>query len=102
MTYDFAKELSPQSPSRQGTRLVEQYFNTRDSSPLTVVVSRKESSSDEKELRAAIEKLRRRLYVQGVTAVRSLTDPLGDILPNDACPFLVKMHGAGDYWKITR
>ncbi len=81
VTYDFAKELSPQSPSRQGTRLVEQYFNTRDSSPLTVVVSRKESSSDEKELRAAIEKLRRRLYVQGVTSVRSLTDPLGDYPP---------------------
>ena len=82
VTYDFAHELSPSSPSREGTRLVENFFNTRDGSPLTIVLATQEPMQDDKAFRAAIESVRRKLYVDGVASVRTLTDPLGDYPPD--------------------
>jgi RND superfamily putative drug exporter len=82
VTYDFARELNWDAPSRAGTRLLERYFTTRDASPITVIVARPTAIEDEKHWRAAIEDLKQKLYVPSVLAVRSLTDPLGDFPPD--------------------
>jgi putative drug exporter of the RND superfamily len=81
VTYDFARELNENAPSRQGSLLVAKHFQSSDNSPLTVVMNGKESFASDKEIRQAIEKLRGKLYVEGVVSVRSLTDPLGDFPP---------------------
>jgi RND superfamily putative drug exporter len=82
VTYDFANELSENASSRQGTDLVERYFNSRDASPLIVVLSTSRPFADDKTFRLAIDELRQNLYLEGVEAVRSITDPLGDFPPD--------------------
>ena len=81
VTYDFTEELSANAPSRQGARLIEQYFATRESRPLTVLVTRRTPFSSAGELRDASHILSQELYTDGVVSVRSLTDPLGDYPP---------------------
>jgi RND superfamily putative drug exporter len=81
VTYDFLKELSWSAPSREGARLIDTYFSTRDNSPITVVLVSKEPFT-EAVMREAINQVRIGLYLDGVTAVRTLTDPLGDYPPD--------------------
>ncbi len=81
VTYDFLRELSWSAPSREGARLIDRHFSTRDNSPVTVVMVAAEPLGEE-EMREAINQLRVKLYLPGVTAVRSLTDPLGDYPPD--------------------
>lgn len=81
VTYDFLRELSWYAPSREGARLIDKHFSTRDNSPVTVVMVADEPLSEEA-MREAINRLRIKLYLPGVTAVRSLTDPLGDYPPD--------------------
>ncbi len=80
VTYDFLHELSWSAPSRQGARLIDKFFSTRDNSPVTVVMVAKDPL-EEASMREAINRIRLRLYLPEVTAVRSLTDPLGDYPP---------------------
>lgn len=84
VTYDLPDELSESAPSRQGAVVVERYFAARDGSPITVLVNRPTEFASEEELQAACDRLTRVLYVSGVEAVRSLTDPLGDYPPGKA------------------
>lgn len=81
VTYDFTEELSANAPSRQGSDLIEQFFATRESRPLTVLLTRDEPFTDTKEMREANHLLSQKLYTDGVQSVRSLTDPLGDYPP---------------------
>jgi len=81
VTYDFLKELSWSAPSREGARLIDKHFSTRDNSPVTLVIVAAEPLKEER-MREAIDSLRVKLYLPGVTAVRSLTDPLGDYPPD--------------------
>lgn len=81
VTYDFTEELSANAPSHQGADLIEQFFSTRESRPLTVLLTRQKPFEDTKELRAASHLLSQKLYTDGVVSVRSLTDPLGDYPP---------------------
>ncbi len=81
VTYDFLRELSWSAPSREGARLIDRHFSTRDNSPVTVVLVADEPLGEE-EMREAIDRIRIKLYLPGVTAVRSLTDPLGDYPPD--------------------
>jgi putative drug exporter of the RND superfamily len=81
VTYDLTEELSEDSPSRRGSRLIAQFFSTGDSSPVTLIVTRPEAFESEEALRAACTELAAALYTDGVTSVRSLTDPLGDYPP---------------------
>jgi len=81
VTYDFLRELSWSAPSREGARLIDRHFSTRDNSPVTVVLVADEPLGEE-EMREAINRIRIKLYLPGVTAVRSLTDPLGDYPPD--------------------
>lgn len=81
VTYDFAKELSADAPSRRGARLITEYFPTLDSSPVTIMMIRGTPFSSDQELRSACTQLSQTLYTQGVDSVRSVTDPLGDYPP---------------------
>jgi putative drug exporter of the RND superfamily len=81
VTYDFLRELSWTAPSRQGARLIDKFFSTRDNSPITVVLVAKEPLTDVV-MREAINRIRANLYIPGVSSVRSLTDPLGDYPPD--------------------
>ncbi len=81
VTYDFTEELSPDSPSRRGARLIEHFFPTRDSSPVTLLVTRSEPFPEDAALQEACQQMTATLYVDGVDSVRSLVDPLGDFPP---------------------
>lgn len=81
VTYDFIAELSANSPSRRGERLVQSYFATNHGSPVTLILTRKIAFENEEQLREDCTELASRLYVDGVVSVRGLTDPLGDYPP---------------------
>ncbi|MCY2975629.1 MAG: MMPL family transporter [Planctomycetota bacterium] len=82
VTYDFLTELNETAPSRRGTELIERFFTTRDNSPLTLVVVAENPFNDVDQLTKAVEKLGNQLYLDGVTSVRSISDPLGDYPPD--------------------
>ncbi len=81
VTYDLTEELSDNSPSRRGQSLIATFFDTIDSSPVTILVTRDQPFESEESLREACQELATRLYLEGVSSVRSLTDPLGDYPP---------------------
>ncbi len=82
VTYDFLTELNATAPSRRGTELIERFFTTRDNSPLTLVVVAENPFKDVEDLTKAVERLGNQLYLDGVTSVRSISDPLGDYPPD--------------------
>ena len=81
VTYDFTAELSSNSPSRRGERLVQGYFATNHGSPVSIIVTRRTPFASEDQLRKDCTELATQLYVEGVVSVRGLTDPLGDYPP---------------------
>ncbi len=81
VTYDLTAELSEDAPSRRGARWISEFFPTLDSSPVTVLMIRQSPFDSEQQMRAACTDLSQRLYAQGVSSVRSATDPLGDYPP---------------------
>jgi RND superfamily putative drug exporter len=82
VSYDLLKQLPEVRPSRQGTELLARYFPVGETGPLTVLVQDMHARFDTKEGRALLGSLTHELYVPGVEAVRSITDPLGDFPPN--------------------
>jgi RND superfamily putative drug exporter len=84
VTYDFLSGLADSSPSKSGTRLLQQHFPIGESGPLTVVIKRPfENPKDDfngknSEGRAELAKLTEALYVEGVTSIRGVTDPRGE------------------------
>lgn len=94
VTYDFAEELSSDAASRRGSALISQFFKTRDSSPLTILLIRNEPFASDDELRQASEALSQELYLHGVDSVRSVSDPLGDYPPARAMSLVNK-----DAWR---
>ncbi|NLF71813.1 MAG: MMPL family transporter [Candidatus Anammoximicrobium sp.] len=81
MTYDFLRQLPRQRPSRQGAEFMQRHFSVGESGPLTVLAYQSDAAFDTKEGRQQISELGRELYVPGVTAVRSVADPLGKFPP---------------------
>ena len=88
VTYDFVEELSADAPSRRGMTLTRKYFDTNDSSPVTILLLRDEQFATDDELRKASDKIADSLYMNGVNAVRSVNDPLGDYPPHRTMGFL--------------
>ncbi|MGA2034672.1 MAG: MMPL family transporter [Thermoguttaceae bacterium] len=89
VTYDFPGELSQQRPSIQGTRLLENYFPTGETGPISVLAHREGVDFDSREGRKLVSLLTKELnefsYTDGqgrslrpVNSVRSLTNPLGE------------------------
>lgn len=88
VTYDFVEELSVDAPSRRGIALTRKFFDTNDSSPVTILLVRDEPFATDEELRKASDKMSELLYIGGVHAVRSVNDPLGDYPPHRTMGFL--------------
>lgn len=81
VTYDLIAELSSNSPSRRGERLVQSYFAANHGNPVTIVLTRELPFASEDQLRKDCSELASSLYLEGVDSVRNLTDPLGDYPP---------------------
>ncbi len=88
VTYDFVEELSVDAPSRRGMALTRRFFDTNDSSPVTILLVRDEPFASDEELRKASDKMSDSLYLDGVSSVRSVNDPLGDYPPHRSMGFL--------------
>ncbi len=94
VTYDLTEELSQSATSRRGAKLIGEYFPIEDGSPISVMLVRKQPFASEEELRAACAEIGGSLYIDGVSSVRCLTDPLGDYPPGRRMGLLDK-----DAWR---
>jgi len=81
ITYDFLSQLPHERPSRQGAEFMKRHFDVGEAGPLTVIVFQPQGGFDTKPGRERIAELTRELYVEGVSAVRSVSDPLGKFPP---------------------
>jgi putative drug exporter of the RND superfamily len=79
VTYDFLAGLPSESPSRQGAELLRSHFPVGESGPVTVLVRLDTARFQTPEGRDQIRQLSDDLLsLEGVSAVRSAEDPLGD------------------------
>ena len=81
ITYDFLSQLPHERPSRQGAEFMKRHFDVGEAGPLTVVVFQPQGGFDTRPGRERIAELTRALYIDGVSAVRSISDPLGKFPP---------------------
>jgi RND superfamily putative drug exporter len=82
VTYNFVGELSTNATSRQGQSLIRRYLPRIETSAITLCVTASKPFQDDSKLRQAIEDYRKNLFVEGVVAVQTLTDPLGEFPPD--------------------
>jgi putative drug exporter of the RND superfamily len=89
VTYDLLAELSPQRPSVRGTHLLWRYFPADQTGPLGILIRQPGVDFASREGRRKISELTHELFdlefvdaagntVRPITAVRSLTEPMGD------------------------
>jgi len=83
VTYDFFRQLPHERPSRWGGEVMSRHFHVGESGPLTVVAYMPDGELDPKDSQSVIGELTSELYVDGVQAVRSITDPLGEFSPDE-------------------
>jgi putative drug exporter of the RND superfamily len=94
VTYDISSQLAPSAESRRGFRMLSTHFGIGEVTPTTVLLIRPDAVSeatlneDAKELSSALYSL------EGVRAVRSADDPLGDFPPERAMGLL-----SAEAWK---
>ncbi len=81
VTYDFLSQLPDDRPSKQGAEVMARHFPIGEGTPIVVVAYHPDAQFNSKEGRERVEELAKELYVDGVTAVRNITDPLGDFPP---------------------
>jgi RND superfamily putative drug exporter len=83
VTFDLLSELARDRPSLQGTELLKRHFPVGEGGPVIVLAAKGGAGFDDEERRAEIlagiydltESLRQ---IEGVRAIRSLAEPLGD------------------------
>jgi RND superfamily putative drug exporter len=84
VTYDFLHALPRDRPARQGAELLRGHFPIGESGPITLIAVRDGADFNEDETsRQAVLQLTQAMYVEGVRAVRSLSDPLGVTPPHE-------------------
>ena len=94
VTYDISSQLDDSAQSKRGLDLLERYFDIGSVNPTTVLVLLPDDVDPEK-LRTEATALADSLYsLEGVVAVRSINDPLGDFPPDRAMSLLSK-----DAWR---
>jgi RND superfamily putative drug exporter len=87
VTYDFLSGLADSSPSKSGTKLLQRHFPVGESGPILVVIKRpfedknNDFNQNNKEGRKELAKLTKELYLPGVTSIRSVVDPRGELTP---------------------
>jgi RND superfamily putative drug exporter len=88
VTYDISSQLDDSAPSRRGLRALGQYFEIGEVNPTTVLITLPKDSTS-KQLKTDSSALADSLYsLQGVVAVRSADDPLGDFPPERSMSLL--------------
>ncbi len=97
ITYDFLRQLPVDRPSRQGAELMARHFDEGESGPIQVIAYHPEGAFDTREAREDIRELSNELYVDGVRAVRSISDPLGDFPPGAQ----VGLFRRKSWWKLV-
>lgn len=81
VTYDISSELGPTAVSRQGIELLRANLSLGEANPITLLFLRRDAATRE-QLERDVRELANGLYrIDGVTAVRHATDPLGDYPP---------------------
>jgi len=94
VTYDISSQLSSSAESRRGFRKLDEHFGIGEVNPTTVLLVRPEEASAN-QLREHATALSAALHsLDGVAAVRSADDPLGDFPPQRSMSLLSK-----DAWK---
>lgn len=84
VTYDFLHSLPRERPARAGAELLRGHFPIGESGPITVIALREGADfNDDQASRQAVAQLTADLYLDGVRAVRSLSDPLGVTPPHE-------------------
>jgi len=83
VTFDLLSELDPSRASIQGNQILQRHFPVGEAGPLIVLAHLKGAGFDDEQRKAdgvaAIYELTKTiLKIDGVTAVRSLAEPLGD------------------------
>jgi len=97
ITYDFLRQLPVDRPSRQGAELMARHFDVGESGPIQVIAYHPEGEFDTREAREHIRELSNELYIDGVRAVRSISDPLGDFPPGAQ----VGLFRRRSWWKLV-
>lgn len=91
VTYDISSELGPTAVSRQGIELLRTNLSLGEANPITLLLVR-EQAIEKEELEQEVRELANGLYkINGVTAVRHATDPLGDYPPGTQSSLFDKM-----------
>ena len=82
VTYDLSSQLDSDAQSRRGFRFLSRHFAIGEINPVTILMVRPDDRPRET-LKKEIKVLSDQLYTQqGVVAVRTSNDPLGDFPPN--------------------
>lgn len=77
ITYDLLSELDPDRISKRGAEQLQRHFHVGESGPLVVLAHKPDGDFLAAEGVQAIRNLTSSLYLDGVTAVRSLVSPIG-------------------------
>lgn len=77
ITYDLLSELHADRVSKRGAVLLRKHFHVGESGPLVVLAHKQDGDFRSAEGIQAIRDLTSSLYLDGVTAVRSLVSPIG-------------------------
>lgn len=94
VTYDFSSQLSASADSRRGLSLLSQQFDIGEINPVTVLIVQPEDI-ERKDYEKRIKSLAKKIYdLDGVLAVRTVDDPLGDFPPDREMGLLTS-----DAWK---
>ncbi|TWU58751.1 Membrane transport protein mmpL8 [Rubripirellula tenax] len=94
VTYDYSNQLNHSAGSRQGLRLLSKNFDIGEINPVTVLVV-KQNATPRKDFEKQIRSLAKDIYtIDGVLAVRTADDPLGDFPPDRDMGLLTS-----DAWK---
>ena len=94
VTYDISSQLDDSAQSRQGLRLLDQHFDIGEVNPTTVMITLPNDSTPKQLLTDSVTLAQSLYSLEGVVAVRSADDPLGDFPPDRSMSLL-----SADAWR---